>query len=51
MQVSDKTALIIYFIIAPILAITGMMNSILLMFYFAVLGMISILITIFEVYD
>ena len=51
MQVSGKTALVIYFIVTPILAITGMMNHILLMFYFTVLAIISILMTIFEGYD
>ena len=51
MQVSGKTALVIYFMGIPILAITGMMNQILLMFYFTVLAIISILMTIFEGYD
>ena len=50
MQVSDRMALIIYFIITPILVITGMMNQLLLMFYFVVLAVISILMTIFEGY-
>ena len=47
MQVSGKTALIIYFVVTPILAISGMMNNILLMFYFSILGLISITMTIF----
>ncbi len=51
MQVSDKVALIIYFIITPILAITGYMYQTLLMFYFVVLGIISILMTIFEEFE
>ena len=51
MQVPGKVALVIYFIVAPILAITGMMNHILLMFYFAILAIISISMTIFEEYD
>ena len=48
MQVSGKVALIIYFIVTPILVITGMISNILLMFYFSVLGLTSILMTIFE---
>ena len=47
MEVSTKTALIIYFIVTPILAITGYMYNTLMMFYFAVLGTISILLTFF----
>ena len=50
MQVSGKVALVIYFIITPILAITGMMNHILLIFYFTILAIISILMTVFEEY-
>ena len=50
MQVSNKVALTIYFIVTPILTITGIMNHILLMFYFTVLAIISILMTIFEGY-
>ena len=50
MQVSDRVALVIYFIVTPILAITGLMNHILLMFYLTILAIISILMTIFEGY-
>ncbi len=48
MQVSGKTAMVIYFIITPILVVTGLMYHTLLMFYFVTLGIISIFLTIFE---
>jgi len=46
-QVSTKTALVIYFIIIPFLAISGYINQTLLMMYFAILAFISILLTMF----
>ena len=48
MEVSSKTALIIYFIVTPILVITGYMYQTLLMFYFVVLGLMSIILTIYD---
>lgn len=47
-EVSPKTASVIYFIVTPILAVTGYMSQILLMLYFTILGIISIYLTIFE---
>jgi len=47
-QVSLKTALIIYFIITPILVITGYLNNILLAIYIFFLFTLSFFLTIFE---
>ena len=48
MELPFKIAMIIYFVVAPIMAITGYMYNTLLMFYFAMLGIISIMLTVFE---
>ena len=46
-RVSNRTALVIYFVVIPFLAITGYMSDSLLMGYFAILIIISILLTFF----
>ena len=48
MQISNKTAVVVYFIILPILVITGYTNNIVLMMYMSTLFLFGIILTIFE---
>lgn len=51
MEVSTKTAKIIYFLGIPFIAVTSYISTTMLWFYFITLSLASILLTIFEGYN
>ncbi len=51
MEVKPKTALIIYFVVTPLMVITGYFSRTALMGYVTVLALISIFLTISEGYN
>ncbi len=49
-NVSVKTAIVIYLVVIPGIAITGYISNILLLAYFTILFLISLFLTIFDVW-